>query len=333
MRNHSAKAVVLGALLFCFIACAPISPTPAQVHLKVVISPFLSYAPLFLAADNGYFAEQGLDVEFVRFSSDSQALPGLLSGQLDVSAGILAVNQFNAIAKGSDLKFVADKGYYDVKSCVANAILVQKSLLDNHKLDDPSGFRGLRVNYREGGYPAYVMDALLASKGVTIKDVQVQNLSEPTNTQALQNGAIDLAFSSEPNLSITLSGGKVAILDRVENITADKQLAFIYYGPNLLKKNPDAGRRFMIAYLKGVEQYNQGKTDRNLDIIAKYTGLDRNIIKQACWQLIRSDGTIDTETAMNFQKWAVEHKLLAQTAQPEQFWDPSFINFAKQTRK
>lgn len=331
MTNRSPHVGIAFLLLMACAACAPAAtPSASSVHLKVVISPFLSYSPLFLAADDGLFAAQGLDVEFVKFATDSEALPGLIAGNLDVSAGILGINQFNAISKGSDLKFVADKGYYDPAGCAANAILAQKNLVDDHKLENSSGFRGLRVNYRQGSYPAYVMDTFLQSEGANLKDMQVQNLAEPANTQALQNGAIDLAFSSEPNMSIALNSGKVAVLKRVEDITGDKQLAFVLYGPNLLKKNADAGRRFMIAYLKGVQEYNKGKIDHNLDIIVKYTGLDRNVIRQACWQPIHNDGRIDPQTVMNFQEWAVAKKLLDRPVPQEQFWDPSFITYANQ---
>ena len=49
----------------------------------------------------------------------------------------------------------------------------------------------------------------------------------------------------------------------------------------------------MIAYLKGVRQYNQGKTDRNVEILAKYTEMKPEEVKQSCWIPMRSDGMID----------------------------------------
>lgn len=332
MRIRLLLPLVCWFLLLSSACTSAATLIPAPIHVKVVISPFLSYSPFFLAQENGYFQEQGLDVAFVKFSSDAEAVPSLLSGELDVSAGIMAANQFNAIAKGNALKYVADKGYYDPASCPANAILIQKSLLDNHVLDTPDKLKGLRVNYRKGSYPGYVMDTFLSSKGVTLQDMQVQNLSEPANTQALTNGAIDLAFSSEPNMSLALNSDKVAVAERVEDITGDKQLAVVLYGPNLLTKNPDTGRRFIKAYLKGVAEFNKGKTDANLNTIAKYTALDRKLLEQACWQPIRADGTIDTGTVMNFQKWALDHKLIDQIITPDKFWDPQFINSAKSTQ-
>ncbi len=40
----------------------------------------------------------------------------------------------------------------------------------------------------------------------------------------------------------------------------------LYYGPAFTDTNPEVGRRSMVAYLQGVRQYNQGKTDRNIGI-------------------------------------------------------------------
>jgi ABC-type nitrate/sulfonate/bicarbonate transport system substrate-binding protein len=51
-------------------ACAAQPPSrqtsPGSVRLRVLVLPSLSAAPLFVAADGGYFAGQGLDVEFVK---------------------------------------------------------------------------------------------------------------------------------------------------------------------------------------------------------------------------------------------------------------------------
>ncbi|HZY45846.1 MAG TPA: hypothetical protein VFF70_13990 [Anaerolineae bacterium] len=83
-----------------------------------------------------------------------------------------------------------------------------------------------------------------------------------------------------------------------------------------------------MAYLKGVRQYNQGKTDRNLDIVAKYTQQDREVVKDACWQAINADGQIDLNSIVDFGNWAVKNNLLDVAVPPAQFWDPSFIDYA-----
>jgi len=84
----------------------------------------------------------------------------------------------------------------------------------------------------------------------------------------------------------------------------------------------------MIAYLKGVRQYNLGKTARNLDIEASATRLDRDLLARTCWQPIRGDGRINVESVLDFQRWAVRRGALDALVPPESFWDPSFVDQA-----
>ena len=86
----------------------------------------------------------------------------------------------------------------------------------------------------------------------------------------------------------------------------------------------------MVAYLKGVRQYNQGKTERNLNIIARHTELNLELLNQARWAPIRDDGSINTESILDYQTWAVEKGLVDSLVPEEQFWDASFVEYANQ---
>ena len=86
----------------------------------------------------------------------------------------------------------------------------------------------------------------------------------------------------------------------------------------------------MVAYLKAVRQYNQGKTERNLAILAEQTGLDQEFLKQACWPAIRDNGEINVQSVLDFQAWAVEKRYLDNSVTENQFWDPSFVEYANQ---
>jgi NitT/TauT family transport system substrate-binding protein len=84
----------------------------------------------------------------------------------------------------------------------------------------------------------------------------------------------------------------------------------------------------MVAYLKAVRQYNQGKTERNLEILAKHTRLDRDLLMQACWPSVRDDGQINIQSILEFQDWAVKKGFLDSPVKMDQFWDPGFIEHA-----
>jgi NitT/TauT family transport system substrate-binding protein len=119
--------------------------TPQLTKVKVSVLPFLTYAPLFIAKEEGFYAEQGLDVEFVPTDKNSDAMAPLAQGQIDVASGLFDVSTLNAIAKGANIQYVSDKGYLDPNTCSAMTFVVRKELLDSDALKDPQKIKGMKV--------------------------------------------------------------------------------------------------------------------------------------------------------------------------------------------
>jgi len=67
---------------FASHVCAAASGEPVMV--KAQILPLLSFAPYFIAQEEGYYADEVLEAEFVQFQHSSDAIPALLQGQVDV---------------------------------------------------------------------------------------------------------------------------------------------------------------------------------------------------------------------------------------------------------
>jgi NitT/TauT family transport system substrate-binding protein len=100
------------------------------------------------------------------------------------------------------------------------------------------------------------------------------------------------------------------------------------FGPRLLNEDRDVGVRFLMAYLESVRRYNEGKTDRNIDIIVERTELSRDVVARACWVPIRNDGMMQVESIVEYQKWAVGQELLDEIVPVDGFWDPSLVEEA-----
>ena len=84
----------------------------------------------------------------------------------------------------------------------------------------------------------------------------------------------------------------------------------------------------MVGYLRGVRQYNLGKTPRNVEIISKETAVDPDLLRDACWETIRGDGKINVGSVLDYERWAVRRGLLDAPLPPEKFWDSSFVDAA-----
>ena len=296
-----------------------------RIRLRVLHAPYLTFAPIAIASAEGFFEAEGLDVELVHSTGSGDATPLLMRGEIDVSAGILRISDFNAIARGATLRLVADKGHYEDGPCVTAAYVIRPGFLKTKDLESAESLRGARVAVTPLSFSEYVLETFVNSKGLRLSDLSMVRLQSPLMTSALADGSLDFLHLPEPYLTETLRSGSAVVWKPMREIVPGGQLASVIYGSNLLQKNREAGRRFMMAYLRGVRQYNLGKTPRNVEIVSKETRLDSGLVRDACWESIRPDGRINVESVLEYQRWAVRRKVLDAVLPPEKFWDPSFL--------
>jgi NitT/TauT family transport system substrate-binding protein len=111
-------------------------------------------------------------------------------------------------------------------------------------------------------------------------------------------------------------------------VLADAESAVMVFGPRLLGTNAEVGTRFMVAYLRAVRRYNEGKTDQNVAILSQYTQLDPALLRQMCWPAIRNDGSLNVDSILDFQTWATRKGLVPTPVTAEQLIDTSFTDAA-----
>jgi NitT/TauT family transport system substrate-binding protein len=261
-------------------------------------------APLFIADEEGFFAREGIKLEFVSLSTDlTQGIPALEQEKIDAIAAQLGIGFFNAVARGARARIVADRGHVDPHSCDFTGIVGRGSLFES--ADPPAAqLRGRRFAANSANASGYLIARYLASKGMTIADVKFVTVPDNVQLQALREGSIDALFATEPRLTPSLPGNQ--FIAPGSKYTPGLQYGILIFGPSLLVTRRDLGQRFINAYLKGVRQLNQGKTARNLDIIARRIQVSVDTARSLCLATVRDDGGLDFPSLLEFQKWAVE---------------------------
>lgn len=311
-------------------AATSVAPTPASgemTSLKVVILPFISFAPYWIAQDNGYFKEQGLDVEFVDMTNQSDTLPAMLGGQVDVTSGQVYAAMFNAAAKDSNIKLVADKGYISPDSCENIAVIGRKGLFQEGDLQAET-LKDSKLSIVPGSWNNYYLDKLLAAQKLTNTTASNTLLTSPATLEALNAGQVDITVQNEPWVTRMTDAGHVRLTPGISKLMPNSESAVMLYGPKLLGENADVGKRFMVAYLKAVADYNQGKTDANVATLSKYTKLPAELLKKMCWPALKPDGSMNQESVLDFQDWAVGKGIIKTPATAAQLFDASFAEAA-----
>lgn len=330
-RNGIRAFRILCIAVLC--AAVMISCTPARkpaTPLRVTVFPYLSFAPLYIAQAEGYFARNGLDVEFVRFQGNSESLPALLTGRIDVDA-IFTVGLLNAVAHGESVRVVANKGLLSPVTCQADGFMARAGLAERLTDPSPEFLKTLTFGVDPTWVDSYFLDRALTRWGLSLDDVRTEYVPNPAaRMAALASGALDVAFFSEPWISRVQESGDGLMWLPASAIVPDYSLGVLTFGPRLLasKQGKDSGVRFLRAYLQGIAQLNKGKTPRNIEILAEATQLDAQELARICWPSFDARGQVNAAAIGDYSAWTVARGLSDRVLTPADFWDPRFIEAA-----
>lgn len=316
------RAVGLVLASLTVVACAREEGNgkrPERRKLRVAMVPYLAYAPLTIAQEEGYFAQQGLDVEFVSLTKAMDAVPALLRGAIDVLPAPPVPGIFNAMARGDSVRIVADKGFLDPNGCSDLALVARNGL------PGPDASPRLERVSVDGEVPMfYIAVKALEHAGVSIDTLARIDMPHIAEMDALDKRAIDVAFAGEPWLSRIVEGHKGTLWMRGADALPGFQYSYIFFGPTLLRDR-DAGARFMVAFRQGIATYREGKTRRNLEIVAKALNDDPSRVAKTCWPHMRADSRIDVPGLLTFLAWSKQRGYVTSALDPAAMIDTTFL--------
>ena len=318
-------ALIMVGLLFA-PACK--SKTTEIVHIKMGILPFMSSSPFYLAYEAGYFADQGIELEFVKFTSAATLVTLLSQGELDAYAASMTPGFINGVTQGLDVKIVAGREYNSGDG-VSAALLVRKDLYDSGAIDTVAELKGHKVAISSiGSISHFALSVILKEAGLTLADVQLAPETSRNAIAAFESKAMEASTLGPPDAQTAVSMGLAVILDSLNRIMPGFQSGFVMFGPNLLEKNPEAGKKFMVAYMQGIALYNQGKTAENISVISKYLGMTEADVTNAYWTPIYSDARIISQDILSWQSFYAENSLIDKTASIEDLVDTTYLKYA-----
>ncbi len=321
--------IIMSFLVIFMMVIPSCKSQPIEIiHLKVGLLPFMSASPFYLAYEEGYFAKQGIEVEFVKFTSSAQLAPLLAQGQLDVYGATMTPSFINGVTQGLNIKIVAGREYNSGDG-VSAALVVRKDLYDSGELNTVAKLKGRKIAILSvGSISHFALSKILATANLTLNDVQVATETSKNALVAFETHALEASTMGPPELQRGVSLGYTVILDSLNRIMPGFQSGFVAYGPSLLENNPEIGKKFMVAYLQGVQQYNLGKTARNMEVIGKYLEMDEAALNEAYWTPIYADGRIITTDVIEWQNFYKENNLIDKVAAISDLTDTTYLEYA-----
>ncbi len=291
----------------------PLDPT---VAVPIGVLGILGEAGIYLAAERGYFTEEGIVPEFVNFDNTTRIIPALATGQIAVTGGGFSPNLVNAVQRGLNLKLVSSIQTSQPHQS-SGGMLVRKALVESGQVRDWADLRGRRVAIPGlAGLGGYIVERGLALGGLTLADVELVELPFPDMLPAFANGNIDAAHSAEPLTTLAVDRG-VAVLWRGTGAYAPGTASsLITYGPTLLEEQREVGRRFMVAFMRGSRDYKRAVElgDRRAELVqvlTKHTSVkDPTMYERMGAGYVDPDLAIDLADIVAQAAYYVRHGLL-----------------------
>ena len=334
---HKKFGIVVAAIIGCLTSGLISAPAAAQ-SLKIGVAGTSSDAPYFIADKKGYFKDEGLTVEFIRFDSAAKAIPSLASGELQIAGGATSAGLYNAMKRGIDIKIVADKAR-NSKGYGFSSILVRKELYDSGKVRNLKDFKGLKVAISApGNSEAACVDYALKQSGLSWSDIKPVYLGFAQHTAAFQNGAIDASLTTEPARSNILKMGGAVDLARIDEVYPEFQTAVTFFSESFISKQREIAKKAMRALIRGMRFYNDALKDGKLagptadevvDILVEYSFIKDPVIHRSITShAINPDGDVDMTSLKNSWQFFKDMNQIDGSVTVEDVTDMSFAKEA-----
>jgi NitT/TauT family transport system substrate-binding protein len=279
------------------------SVSTAAETVKIAYVPVMHFAPVYVAAERGYFAEAGIDAKFTRVKSGTACMAFLAEGKVSVGAIAVVASAWNAFSKGMDMKIVASAGLKREKDD-PTMLVVRKDLWDTGKVKSGKDLKGLRVAMAggPGGGGEYLVSRALESGGLSILDVKMSKIGNPDMKAALKSKAIDAALTGSPYAYDIIKQGYAVPL--VKDMTPGAMTVVFVFSGKFMKERPEVAKKFMVALLKGSRamQGNKFLDAANIAGYMKYQKASEEAIRKGTSMLYDPNLEIKMESLADIER-------------------------------
>lgn len=267
MKSTILKKIILYAFLSTLIlplltACKINSSKLQQITLNEVAHSIF-YAPQYVAYENGYFKDEGIDLVITTGFGADKTMTALISGDADIGfmGSESSIYQYN-------------EGNEDYAINFAQLTKRAGNFLVGRQKETTFDWNSLRgktiIGGRKGGMPQMVLEYVLKKHGLDpTKDITiVQNIDFANTAGAFTGGTGDYTVEFEPNATLLEQ-------KKIGNVIASMgvESGYIPYTSycakkSYIEKNPEIIQKFTNAIYKG-QQYVKTHTSKEIATIIK----------------------------------------------------------------
>lgn len=254
-KQFTALLLVALMLSAAVCACASKEEGAAEENLpektKVVLNEVahsIFYAPMYVAIEEGYFQEEGIDLELVTGFGADKTMTAVLSDSADIGfmGSEASIYTYNEGATDHVVNFAQ-------LTQRAGNFLVARQEMPDFTWEDLKGTDVL--GGRKGGMPQMVFEYILKQNGIDpAKDVAIdQSIDFGSTAAAFAEGQADFTVEFEPGATSLEQEGKGYVVASLGTDSGYVPYTAFSAKQSYLDENPDVIQGFTNALQKGMD--------------------------------------------------------------------------------
>ena len=260
-KKFFSAAALLGCLAMVFTGCSQKNSDLTPVTLNEVAHSIF-YAPMYVAIEKGYFADEGLDITLVNGSGADNVMTALISGDADIGfmGPEATVYVYNQGAQNYAVNFAQ-------LTQRAGNFLVAREEDPDFTWQDLKGKTVL--GGRAGGMPEMIFEYVLTLNNIDPKNdlTIIQNVDFGLTAEAFAGGTADYTVEFEPfATSLEMNGNGHVIASLGEDSGYVPYTCFSAL-ESYIKAHPDIIQAFTNAIQKGLDYVGSHTPAEIADVI------------------------------------------------------------------
>ncbi|MGN0154310.1 MAG: ABC transporter substrate-binding protein [Lachnospiraceae bacterium] len=266
-RNKIAKT--LGAVVLVFtmvlttcVACGKKDSGLTKVTLNEVAHSIF-YAPQYVAIENGYFEEEGIDLELVTGFGADKTMSALIAGEADI--GFMGAESSVYLYSEGASNYAVNFAQLTQR---AGNFLVAREPIEDFSWDMLKGKDVL--GGRKGGMPEMVFEYILKKNGIDpAADVNIdQSIDFGSTAAAFSGGQGDFTVEFEPSATALEAAGEGYVVASLGVDSGYVPYTSYCTTKDYLEENKEMIQSFTNALQKGMEYVNSHSPEEIAKVIA-----------------------------------------------------------------
>jgi len=314
MREHKSMALTNAQKMFIGIAIIivigipvggcqeqPEKYTGPVEKITVAAAEYLTGALIYVAEDQGFFEENGLDVTIKGYASGKACADALIAGEADISTSADFVFVSNSYDY-TDLRVLGTVATAQVKELIARK---DKNITT---IDDLAG-KKIGVTRKSGA--KFLFGVFLTLNALSYEDVELVDLRPPEIVEAISNGDIDAGFTWDPytyNIKKELGDNAISWF-------GGEDFYFVLLTKeDWIESNPAAAERFIKSVLEA-EDYIKDNSEEAKEFVKNRFDYESDYIDYS-WPQQEFVVTLEQAMLITFEdqaRWRIKNKLTEAT--------------------